>query len=96
MCSDISTLPAGWEAPVNPQALEKELRAELMPDHPLYGRPARAIAQSSESDEAVFVFTGETEFMAIVALTWEEEPIKDQPEFEKISVISELEGFFDV
>ncbi|MEY8096405.1 hypothetical protein AB9F29_03180 [Falsihalocynthiibacter sp. S25ZX9] len=95
MSNDRLTLPAGWEAPVNPKALEKELLAELTSDHLLYGHTARAIAQSSESDEAVFMFTGATEFMAIVALTWEEAPIKDQPEFEKISGISELEGFFD-
>ena len=89
------TLPAGWEAPVNPQALETELTAELAPDHPLYGRAARAIAQSSESDEAVFAFSGEREFTAIVALTWEESPVKDQPEFEQIKDLSELDGFFD-
>lgn len=95
MSNENLILPAGWEAPVNSQALEKELSNELTSDHMLYGHTARAIAQSSESDEAVFVFSGETEFMAIVALTWEEAPIKDQPEFEKISSISELEGFFD-
>lgn len=95
MSNENPILPAGWEAPVNPQALEKELFAELAADHPLFGRTARAVAQSSESDEAVFVFSGDTEFMAIVALTWEEAPIKDQPEFEKINGYAELEGFFD-
>lgn len=95
MSTEKLNLPAGWETPVNPQALENELRAELAPDHPLFGRDARAIAQSSESDEAVFAFSGEKDFMAIVALTWEEAPIKDQPEFEQIAALTELEGFFD-
>lgn len=95
MSTDKPTLPAGWEAPVNPQALEKELTAELASDHPLYGRTANAIAQSSESDEAVFAFTGDKEFTAVVALTWEEAPIKDHPEFEQIKDLSDLEGFFE-
>lgn len=95
MSDENPIFPAGWEAPVSPQALEKELLAELAADHPLYGRKARAVAQSSESDEAVFIFSGDTEFMAIVALTWEEAPIKDQPEFEQISGYDDLDGFFD-
>jgi hypothetical protein len=95
MSNENPILPAGWEAPVNPQALEKELAAELAPDHSLYGYTSRAIAQSSESDEAVFAFSGDKEFMAIVALTWEETLVKDQPEFEQISDLTEIEGFFD-
>ncbi|MCV6824650.1 MULTISPECIES: hypothetical protein [Halocynthiibacter] len=90
-----NTLPTGWELPVNAAALETELAAELAEGHPLFGRTAAAVAQSSESDEAVFSFTGDKDFIAVVALTWEEGPISGQPEFEVIPDLAALDGFFD-
>ncbi|WP_380058536.1 hypothetical protein ACFE33_07365 [Falsihalocynthiibacter sp. SS001] len=95
MSTENTTLPNGWELPVNPKALEDELRAELATDHPLFEREARAIAQSAESDEAVFSFKGTPDFIAVVALTWEEAPIKGHPEFEQIPDLAALDGFFD-
>ena len=54
-------------------ALERELRAELSAAHVLFGRPVRAIACRSDSDDVLFVAEAPREF-AVVHLAYASHP----------------------
>jgi hypothetical protein len=58
-------LAAGSNAP----QLQKELAAELGPNHPLKGRDLRAVAMRQDCDDVLFVSSDEPQIVAVVHLT---------------------------
>ena len=56
-----------WWVPEDPSPMERELRRELVPGHPLYGKEPKALARSSARDDVLF--TDGIRFF-IVHLTW--------------------------
>lgn len=68
-------LPDGW-LPVDGEeaaALERELAAELVAQHPLSGVDTQCLARRRDSDDAVFRLRGHRCEFAIVHLTWARE-----------------------
>src|SRR5262249_45700708 len=65
-----------WLAPWHPigdttqvEGIQKELRRELSPGHPLYAIPTRAIARREDCDDVLFSTNDGTGRVAVVHLT---------------------------
>src|SRR5258705_4254458 len=54
-------------------SLKRELEREVGPSHPLFGRPARAVARRGDADDVLFVVEEPTE-LAVVHLTYTSAP----------------------
>ena len=58
-----------WEAVEQPaESLNAELKKEVPPEHPLYGRSANAIGHRIDCDDVLFELSNGT--LAVVHLTW--------------------------
>jgi len=60
-----------WIEPYSPDGVALELKRELAPDHPLYGKSVQALAVARDRDDVLFRI-GETSpfHYAVVHLTW--------------------------
>jgi hypothetical protein len=72
-------------------AHEREHRAELAADHPLFGIPVAAIAKHDESDDLLFQLLDETGRVAVVHLTWARRP--EHLPWPYFDLYSELDAF---
>lgn len=60
-----------WLSPYDPGGLVRELRREAGPDHPLYSKPAKALAVAKDRDDVLFeIGEGTSLRYAVVHLTW--------------------------
>lgn len=65
------TLLSPWIPPAHPEGLVLELEREVGPDHPLFGKAARALAVARDRDDVLFeIADGRTWSYAVVHLTW--------------------------
>jgi hypothetical protein len=71
-------------------ALESELTSEIGPGHPLYRRPARAIARRSDCDDVLFHVESPEEFV-VVHLTYASHP--EEPPWPHSERFSSLPDF---
>ncbi|MDB5215338.1 MAG: hypothetical protein JWO86_3265, partial [Myxococcaceae bacterium] len=77
-----------WNVVNNAQGLEAELARELVPGHPLHGRPnLRAVARRADGDDVLFL---SDTIVAVVHLTWAKNPDPTQPSTE---IFSSIEDF---
>ena len=77
-----------WTAVNNAQGLETELARELVPGHPLHGRPnLRAVARRADCDDVLFL---SDTIAAVVHLTWAKEPDPEHPSTELFSSIEDF------
>jgi hypothetical protein len=60
-----------WE-PATP-GLEAELKREVSPGHPLFGREAICVGRRGDRDDALFFLPGSPDPLAVVHLTWRPE-----------------------
>lgn len=54
--------------------MERELRRELSAGHPLHNLPARTLARRQDCDDVLFAVDDGTERVAVVHLTWTQNP----------------------
>ncbi len=92
----------GWEprslsepwyiAPVDGRAtLERELRAEVAPGHPLHGQHVAAVARCAGCDDVAFRLEGSpVPRWAIVHLTWSGKP--DRPPWPDADLFDSFDG----
>jgi hypothetical protein len=60
-----------WTKPYSPNGLVLELNREVGPDHPLFGKTARALAVARDRDDVLFEISDlTTPQYAVVHLTW--------------------------
>ena len=65
-----------WLAPWGPVPrdtagdLEEELAKEVAPGHLLFGLPAHAVARRGDTDDVLFLVSGNSHRCAVVHLTW--------------------------
>jgi hypothetical protein len=60
-----------WTKPNSPDGLVLELNREVGPDHPLFGKTARALAVARDRDDVLFEISDLTApRYAVVHLTW--------------------------
>jgi hypothetical protein len=67
--------PDQWLAPWRPlrpgeEALGEELRREIGPRHPFFGREAIAVARRDDNDDVLFALPDSEFLLAVVHLTW--------------------------
>jgi hypothetical protein len=65
------TLLSPWTTPYSPDKLLLELQREVGPNHPLFGKSARALAVAEDRDDVLFeiAVSGGRKY-AVVHLTW--------------------------
>ena len=60
-----------WIEPHSPDGVVLELKREIAPDHPLYGKPVQALAVARDRDDVMFRVGENSPFRyAVVHLTW--------------------------
>lgn len=60
-------------------AMERELRRELSPGHPLHGLPVLAIGCREDNDDVLFLIEDDSGRVAMVHLTWTNRPPERPP-----------------
>jgi hypothetical protein len=92
---------AEWLVPWRPiersaaAALERELRRELAPGHPLFGRSdgAKALASRQDCDDVLFELRDPPQF-AVVHLTYTKAP-PDKPPWPETEMFDDMKGFVE-
>ena len=60
-----------WIEPYSPDGVALELKRELAPDHPVYGKSVRALAVARDRDDVLFRIGATSPFQyAVIHLTW--------------------------
>jgi hypothetical protein len=86
------SLPINWSQlnPADANPLEAELKRELSPGHPLFGRNLRAIARRDGYDDVLFTPTGDLTPVYWVHLTWAAETDPAWPWTEQYQTLAEF------
>ena len=71
--------------------LERELKRELAPPHPLFGRSVEAVARRIDRDDVLFAINNGSE-LAVVHLTWTSSP-PDSPPWPAARVFASVDEF---
>ena len=84
-----------WErvTPAQREAFGRELRRELHPEHPLYGRAARAFVRRMDRDDVLFIMSHPVQ-LALVHLTYTASP-PEQPPWPKCDLYEHVWQFVD-
>jgi hypothetical protein len=78
----------------NAPQLQKELAAELGPDHPLKGRDLRAVAVRQDCHDVLFVSSTEPQVVAVVHLTYANRPESD-PRWPETTLFESIQDWME-
>lgn len=83
-----------WLPVQNAESLQRELVAEVGRGHPLFGRSLCALAVRRDSDDVLFVSTGEPLVVAVVHLTYANHP-EPNPRWPETTLFPSLEDWLE-
>lgn len=65
--------------PFQVAGMERELKRELSPSHPLFGLPVKTLARRQDCDDVLFALQDGTGWVAVIHLTWTQSPPERPP-----------------